>query len=486
MLIGRDNEKIDLETAIGSDKSEFIVVYGRRRVGKTFLIREVCNYSFAFEHTGIKTVKGECGQSGLSKNDGMKYQLAEFAESLRRYGHNKVRRLTSWREAFLKLSELLEAKPAGRKIVFLDECPWMDTPRSDFLPALDHFWNGWCTMRKDIVLIICGSAASWIVGQIDGDIGGLHNRLTRHIYLRPFNLGECKRIAEAKGLVMTKTQLLECYMILGGVAYYWDLLRKDQGFAQNIDRLLFARGGALVDEYHHLYRALFRKPEPYMAVVRALGTKKCGMNRDEIIAETGLVGNGKLTEVLRTLEQCDFIRAYSLPNKAKNDRIFQLIDNFTLFYFKFMDGVANPMPNFWSAAEQTQAVRIWCGHAFERVALQHVDQIKAKLGISGVITRVFGWRYRAVDDGDAGAQIDLVIDRDDRVTNLCEVKYRKGEFAIDDKYDLHLQSRRETFIEETGTSNAVHITMITVNGVRRNSYWNDIQSEVTLDDLFRE
>lgn len=486
MLIGRDNEKIDLETAIGSDKSEFIAVYGRRRVGKTFLIREVCNYSFAFEHTGIKTVKDECGQSDLSKSDGMKYQLAEFAESLRRYGQNRIRRLANWREAFLKLSELLEMKPAGRKIVFLDECPWMDTPRSDFLPALDHFWNGWCTMRKDIVLIICGSAASWVVGQIDGDVGGLHNRLTRHIYLRPFNLGECKRFAEAKGLVMTKTQLLECYMIFGGVAYYWDLLRKDQGLAQNVDRLLFARGGALADEYHHLYRALFRKPEPYMAVVRALGTKKCGMNRDEIIAETGLVGNGKLTEVLRTLGQCDFIRAYSLPNKAKNDRIFQLIDNFTLFYFKFMDGVANPMPNFWSAAEQTQAVRIWCGHAFERVALQHVDQIKAKLGVSGVITRVFGWRYRAVDDVDVGAQIDLVIDRDDRVTNLCEVKYRKGEFAIDDKYDLHLHSRRETFIEETGTSNAVHLTMITVNGVRRNSYWNDIQSEVTLDDLFRE
>lgn len=484
MLIGRDNEKIELETALESDKSEFVAVYGRRRVGKTFLIREVCNYSFAFEHTGIKSVKSEDGQTNLSKSDGMKYQLAEFAESLRRYGQNKIKRLKSWREAFLKLSELLERKPSGRKIVFLDECPWMDTPRSDFLPALDHFWNGWCTMRKDIVLIICGSAASWVVGQIDGDIGGLHNRLTRHIYLRPFNLGECRRFAEAKGLVMTRTQLLECYMIFGGVAYYWDLLRKDQGLAQNIDRLLFARGGALADEYSHLYRALFRKPEPYMAVVRALGTKKCGMNRDEIIAETGLVGNGKLTEVLRTLEQCDFIRAYSLPNKAKNDRIYQLIDNFTLFYFKFMDGVVNPMPNFWSAAEQTQAVRIWCGHAFERVALQHIDQIKAKLGISGVITRVFGWRYRAADDGDSGTQIDLVIDRDDRVTNLCEVKYRKGEFAIDEKYDLQLQTRRETFIAETGTANAVHLTMITVNGVRRNSYWNDIQSEVTLDDLF--
>ena len=479
MLIGRESEKIDLETAIHSDKSEFVAVYGRRRVGKTFLIREVCNYSFSFEHTGMKSARFE-------KNDGMKRQLEEFAESLGKYGLGRGGRLKDWREAFRRLAELLEKKPVGRKVVFLDECPWMDTPRSDFLPALDHFWNGWCTMRKDIVLIICGSAASWVVGQIDGDVGGLHNRLTRHIYLRPFNLGECKRFAEAKGLVMTKTQLLECYMVFGGVAYYWDLLRKDQGLAQNIDRLIFSRGGALADEYSHLYRALFRSPEPYMAVVRALGTKKCGMNRDEIIAETGLPGNGKLTEVLRTLEQCDFIRAYSLPNKSRNDRIFQLIDNFTLFHFKFIDGVANPMPNFWSAAEQTQAVRIWCGHAFERVALLHIDQIKAKLGISGVITRVYGWRCRASDTSGSGAQIDLVIDRDDRVTNLCEVKYRKGEFTIDDQYDMQLQSRRETFIEETGTTNAVHLTMITANGVQRNANWNDIQSEVTLDDLFRE
>ena len=486
MLIGRENEKVELETAISSDKSEFVAVYGRRRVGKTFLIREVCNYSFAFEHTGVKSVKQESKKGTLAKCDGMKYQLEEFTSSLRRYGFAGRRSPKSWRAAFQFLAELLEKKPSGRKVVFLDECPWLDTPRSDFLPALDHFWNGWCTMRKDIVLIICGSASSWIVGQIDGDVGGLHNRLTRHIYLRPFNLGECERFARAKGLVMTRSQMLECYMIFGGVAYYWDLLRRDQGLAQNIDRLLFARGGALADEYSHLYRALFRRPVPYMAVVRALGTKKCGMNRDEIIAETGLPGNGKLTEVLKALEQCDFIRAYSLPNKEKNDRIFQLIDNFTLFHFKFIDGIANPMPNFWSAAEQTQTVRIWCGHAFERVALQHIDQIKAKLGISGVITRVYGWRCRTGDEGDSGAQVDLVIDRDDRVTNLCEIKYRKGEFAIDDKYDLQLQSRREAFIEKTGTSNAVHLTMITVNGVLHNANWHDIQSEITLNDLFKE
>ena len=328
MLIGRESETIDLETAIGSDKSEFVAVYGRRRVGKTFLIREVCNYSFAFEHTGVKSAKWENPKGDREKCDATKYQLEEFTASLRRYGFTGRRRPRNWREAFQYLSDLLEKKPSGRKIVFLDECPWLDTPRSDFLPALDHFWNGWCTMRKDIVLIICGSASSWIVGQIDGDVGGLHNRLTRHIYLRPFNLGECERFARAKGLVMTRPQLLECYMIFGGVAYYWDLLRKDQGLAQNIDRLLFAEDGELRDEFQNLYSSLYKNATGHIKIVTALSEKGKGLTRSEIVQATQLPDNGKLSMLLTELENCGFIRSYEpfLTVKPKQDANRQIRD----------------------------------------------------------------------------------------------------------------------------------------------------------------
>jgi len=484
MMIGRERERADLEELIASDKSEFVAVYGRRRVGKTFLIRETCRYQFAFEHTGLKnTLTGEDGTEVPVKN-AMRRQLVEFAVSLRRYGRTKKAVPKDWFAAFHLLEELLASQPDGRKVVFLDECPWMDTPRSDFLAALDHFWNGWCTMRKDIVLIICGSAASWVLNKIDEDVGGLHNRMSRHIYLRPFTLHECEEFARVKGVVMNRMQLLECYMILGGVPYYWDLLRRSMGMAQNIDALLFAPGAELRREYEHLYASLFRNPEPFVAIIRALSRRKCGLSRDEIVHAAKVPGNGKLTEMLKVLEQCDFIRAYVVPGRVRSGAIFQLIDNFTLFHFRFIEGHENPSAEFWRSFSGTQAACVWRGLAFERVALLHVAQIKRKLGISGVITRQYAWRHRAADGDDEGAQIDLVIERNDAVTNLCEVKCTAEPFVISDEYDARLRGRREAFLAETGTRNAVHLTLVSASGIERNPSAFDVQSVVTLDDLF--
>ena len=485
MIIGRERERADLENLMVSDKSEFVAVYGRRRIGKTFLIRETCRYQFAFEHTGLKNTLSDENGHDVAVKDATKRQLSEFAVSLRRHGRVKKSVPKDWFAAFHLLEDLLEEKPEGRKIVFLDECPWMDTPRSDFLAALDHFWNGWCTMRKDILLIICGSAASWVLNKIDNDVGGLHNRLSRHIYLRPFSLHECEEFARAKGVVMNRMQLLECYMILGGVPYYWDLLHSDLGMAQNVDALLFAPGAELRREYGHLYASLFRNPDPYVAIIRALSRKKCGMTRDEVIRQSGVPGNGKLTEMLKVLEQCDFIRAYSVPGNRKKDRVFQLVDNFTLFYFRFIEGEDHPPADYWRTFSATQEASVWRGLAFERVALLHVDQIKRKLGISGVITRQYAWRRRTSDEGDEGAQIDLVIERNDAVTNLCEMKCTSEPFEISDAYDTKLRGRREAFLSETGTKNAVHLTIVSANGLKRNANAFDVQSVVTLDDLFQ-
>jgi len=472
MIIGRKDELAKLETAAKSGKSEFVAVYGRRRIGKTFLVRQAFG-NFAFEHTGIR-------------KRGTKKQLEEFAKSLASQGYPRCRRPSDWYEAFDFLRELLLGKGEGRKIIFLDECPWMDTPRSDFVGAIDHFWNGWASARSDIMLVICGSATSWVIEKIIDDYGGLHNRLTRQIYLRPFTLSECEELARANGLVMNRDQILEGYMILGGVPYYWDLLRKDLGLSQNVDELFFSEHGELSDEFDRLFLALFRKPRLYISVIRALGTKRCGMTRNEIIAATRTKGNGQLSRVLKELSQCDFIRVYAEPGRRKRDLIYQLIDNYVLFYFRFIDGQTNLMPNFWTVSQTTQAVRIWCGLAFERVALQHVAAIKRKLGISGVVTRTYGWRHR--DDGGhgEGAQIDLVIDRDDRVVNLCEVKYTAKPFAITDEYDRRLKVKREVYAEQTGTKSAIHLTMVSAHGLKNDANALDVQSVVTLDDLFKE
>lgn len=471
MIIGREVELAKLKSAENSGKAEFIAVYGRRRIGKTFLVRQACG-SFAFEHTGIR-------KRGTAK------QLEEFAKSLSAQGYPRCRRPSDWYEAFDFLKELLLGKGVGRKIIFLDECPWMDTPKSDFVGALDHFWNGWASARNDIMLVICGSATSWVIEKIIDDYGGLHNRLTRQIYLRPFTLAECEALVRANGHVMNRDQILEGYMVMGGVPYYWDLLRTDISLVQNIDELFFAPHGELSDEFDHLFLALFRKPKLYISVIRALGTKKCGMTRNEIIAATRTKGNGRLSRVLKELAQCDFIRAYAEPGRRKRDLVYQLIDNYVLFYFRFIDGETNLMPNFWSVSQTTQAVRIWCGLAFERVALQHLEAIKRKLGISGVVTRTYGWRFR--DDGKDGdgAQIDLVIERDDKVVNLCEMKYTAGPFAITDEYDRRLKIKREVYAEQTGTSDAIHLTMVSAHGLKANANASDVQSVVTLDDLFK-
>ena len=158
-----------------SEKSEFVAVYGRRRVGKTYLVREAFNYNFAFQHAGIQDAT-------------MKEQLEEFHHSLLLAGVKGGKKPRNWSQAFFLLGQHLAALPEGKKVVFIDELPWLDTPCSKFVTALDHFWNGWASARKDIVLVVCGSATSWIIDNIVMNYGGLHNRLTRQIYIEPFTL----------------------------------------------------------------------------------------------------------------------------------------------------------------------------------------------------------------------------------------------------------------------------------------------------------
>ena len=472
MIIGREKELKRLRRTLSGEYSEFIAVYGRRRVGKTFLIKEAFNYSFAFQH------------SGLAKGD-KRMQLDEFANSLERQGMRSKRRIKSWSDAFFALENGLERLPEGKKVVFLDELPWMDTAKSNFVQALDHFWNGWCSFRKDVILVVCGSATSWIVGKILKDHGGLHNRLTDQIHLRPFTLLECERMAHAKGLPLSRQQVLEGYMVLGGIPFYWEKLEKSQSTDQNVDRLFFGREAPLADEFDQLYASLFKNPTAHVAIVTALGMKKIGMTREELLAETGLENCGALTKVMNELESCGFVRSYVMPSKKIKGTVFQLVDNFSLFYFKFMAGGANHHSGTWLSKVASQERRIWNGLSFELVCLEHIEQIKQALGISGIQTEEHAW-YRKGDAQREGAQIDLLVKRADHAVNICEMKFADGEFEIKADENRKIAHRRNAFIEDEGFKGSVFVTMVTPHGVRRNEYWNDIQSEVTLDDLFKE
>ena len=472
MMIGRIDEQRRLREAFESEYSEFVAVYGRRRVGKTFLVREQFHYKFTFQHTGLA-------------RKSTREQLQSFQLSLRRQGYTKAPLPGNWIEAFDMLKDLIEWSKDRRKVVFIDEMPWMDAPRSSFLPALENFWNSFASARKDVVLIACGSATSWIVRKLLKNKRGLHNRITYRIHLQPFTLNECEQYAKQRKLGMSRLQLMEGYMALGGIPYYWSLLDKSKSLAQNIDRLFFSKDGELKGEYYELYASLFNHPEKYVAVIETLGKKRSGLSREEIIKEGKLESNGKLSEILEDLENCGFIRKYNMIGMKSKGALYKLIDCYTLFYFRFIQNNNSNDEHFWSKSIGTGEYNSWCGLAFERLCLLHSRQIKTKLGISGIISSEYAW-WTDQKDGKRGAQIDLLIDRNDGVINLCEMKYTKVPFQIDASYEANLLNKRARFIEATQTRKAVHITMVSSQGLERNAYADEIQSEVSGGDLFAE
>ena len=473
MLIGREKEQKQLEKLYASDQSEFVALYGRRRVGKTYLIKETFHDHFAFRHTGLQ-------------NAPKKIQLKEFAVSLRAAGMRDVPKLKDWYDAFYALGNLLESLPDGKKVVFIDELPWMDTPKSNIVSALDHFWNAWANYRNDIMLIVCGSATSWIIKKIIKNYGGLHNRLTRRIVLPPFTLHECELYATARNLGYTREQILETYMVMGGIPYYWSLLQRELSWAQNIDELFFASEAQLEGEFEALYAALFRHPEPHIEIVKILGTKKVGMTRSEIVDVLGDDTGGMLSNVLDELEQCGFIRAYNAIGKAKKDTIYQLIDNYTLFYFQFILENKQQDKAFWSRSLLKPMYNSWSGLAFERVCMQHLPQIKASLGIAGVGVNACSWTYKPKEPEEKGAQIDMLIDRDDQVIDICEMKFSHDRYTIHKELDETMRRRRNLFIEKTNTRKAVRIVLVSTYGLVDNPYAGNVHNVVTMEDLFKD
>jgi hypothetical protein len=414
----------------------------------------------------------------------MKEQLFAFASSLKDAGYAVKSRPSNWLEAFEELKDLIRQSSEKRKVIFLDELSWMDTQKSDLMTALENFWNSFASARKDVVLIVCASATSWMLSKVVHNKGGLYNRLTEQINLRTFTLKECEEYVQAAGLVLSKNQILQYYMIFGGVPYYWGFLKKGLSLSQNIDNALFMENAPLMDEFKYLYAAVFKKPDNYVKIIRALGSKKVGMTREEIVAAAGVSNSGDLTTKLEELESCGFIRKYYAFGMKKKNAIYQLIDCFTLFYFNFLQERPTD-EHFWTNQINTPAVNTWMGLAFERVCMEHINQIKMKLGISGVLTEVNSWYCKAdPDKGIFGSQIDLLITRKDQVINLCEIKYSGSEYIITEKVDKSIRNKTSDFILSTGTRYAVHPTLITTYGLVENSYSDNIQSVITLEDLF--
>lgn len=470
-IIGRREEIELFRNCYESGKPELIIVYGRRRVGKTFLIKKLFGDEFAFYMSGLyKAPK--------------KRQLANFAYSLSQYTGNDEETPESWTDAFRRLKDYLKSiETPGRKVVFIDELPWLDTKRSDLIEALDLFWNAWGNDEDNLMLILCGSATGWMTDKLLGDKGGMFNRDTLRLFLSPFTLGETEQFLHSKNINASRYEIAEYYMIMGGIPYYLDKIKRGKSVAQNIDLLFFKRRGLLWDEFRHLYQTLFSDNKKYVQIVRFLSTRREGYTREEIAHGTGLEPNGDLTKYLSDLNNCDFINAYRQFGK-KNNVIYRLSDLYTLFYFRFLEkyGDANAHEeNYWSKNIDNPERRSWTGYAFEEVCLWHLPQIKNALGLSHTSANCSTFRK---NEGDIRTQIDLIIDRRDDVVNLCEIKFSKDKFSIDKSYEDKLKTKIEILKPLVSPHQSLQLTMITTHGLTPSTHNAIIDSSLNLDQLF--
>lgn len=469
-IIGRGREKDIISKCLESKRPEFLVIYGRRRVGKTYLVREFFNEKFSFYTTGIPDAK--------TRN-----QLKAFNESLNYYGDDIKTIPKDWFEAFRRLRKILESKDvycdasSGKKVVFIDEVPWMDTARSDFKSAFDFFWNSWGSTQENLLLIVCGSATSWIINNILNDKGGFHNRITRQIHINPFSLGECKLFYNDNGINLNRDQMIESYMIFGGIPYYLNLLDSRLSLTQNVDSLIFDERGDLHYEYDQLFKSLFKKPNNHIKIIETIAGSKRGLQRSDLAEKSGVSDGEGLTKALRELEQCGFIRKYRNITTSKNGSFYQVIDPFVLFCLYFR----NRKIKTWKSFIKSPDYYTWRGNAFETVCLEHIPQIKAALGISGIESSEYSWKSKKKK---GGAQIDLLIDRRDDVINICEMKCTDNVYEVDAYYRENLNNKVASFIEEVNPKKSVHVILITSNGYKRNEYSDVVQNDVEPDSLF--
>ena len=473
IIVGRKEEQAILTKALQSSEAELIAVTGRRRVGKTYLVTSVYQAGFAFELTGV--------QNGLLAS-----QLQNFTDQLTQFAKPKlpIKPPQTWSEAFRLLREYLQNEGfKDKKVLFFDELPWLSGQKSGFLAAFGYFWNSWASRQK-LVIVICGSAASWMIQKVVNDRGGLHNRITKRVHLEPFTLNETEAYFQSKNIIFDKYQIVQLYMAMGGIPHYLKEINPAFSAVQNIDAICFSKQGLLSDEFNRLYPSLFANADNHITVVRTLSQKKQGMTRSQI-SEIGKLGNGGgLSKVLEELIQSGFISDYFPFGKKKKEKLYRLTDEYSLFYLQFIERHRFQGGNIWQHLSQTPAYKTWSGYAFESICLKHVERIKQALGISGIYTLAASFHKKGTDT-DEGAQIDMVFDRNDRTINLFEIKFYNKPFTISKDYAEQLRQTTWNFQAETKTVKQISWVFITTFGLVPNAHaLGLIAKTLTLDDLF--
>jgi uncharacterized protein len=469
-IIGRKAELTILINALKSNRAELIAVYGRRRVGKTYLIRNAYKNDIRFEFSGIH-------------NGTLRDQLKNFHHTLAAYNAG-FKKPSDWIEAFQQLSKYIDKlRSKQKKVIFIDAFPWLDTRKSNFLAAFDNFWNSYASKRTDLVVVICGSAASYMIKNIIKSKGGLHNRLTSKIQLLPFNLNETEQLLKRNKVKLSRYDIIQLYLAMGGVPNYLEMVLPGESVAQTLDRLCFTKDGFLRTEFDNVFASLFDQHDNHEAIIKTLATVRKGLTRNEILTKSRVKSGGTLTKTLLELEESGFIEKY-LPYKGTKDSLFRLTDEYSMFYIKYIENTKPSTSGIWMKLYGQQSYKIWSGFSFETICIKHVEQIKAGLKISGINSVNGSWIEK---NSQNAAQIDLLIDRDDNVINICEMKFHNTEFAIDKNYAKEIAKKVNAFCSGTKTKKSTFITFITSYGLIINQYSKQyVQSELTIDHLFVE
>jgi uncharacterized protein len=469
-IIGRAFEQNKLTEIIESGKAEFVAIYGRRRVGKTFLVKEFFDNQFAFYATGLA-------------NSNTKTQLVNFTIFLNKSFNKEFQTPKNWLDAFNILQTELSGIQ-GDKIIFIDELPWFDTKKSDFLTGLEFFWNSWASTQSGLKLFVCGSAASWMINKLIRNKGGLYNRVTQRIKIEPFSLHETEVFLESKNIYVDRYQILNLYMVMGGIPYYLEQVKKGQSVTQNIENICFEETGLLKNEFKFIFSSLFNNSEKHEQLLRKIYSLGTRATRDNLVKQFQLISGGDLTIKLNELEESGFIKSYVPFGINKTKKIYTISDYYTLFYLKFIENSGRFESGNWANRIDDASVNVWAGLAYEQICKDHIKNIKKALGIDGIYSETSTWSKKG-DEDSSGAQIDLVIDRKDRVINLCEIKYSINSYEITKAYDLNLRNKIGKFKDSTKTKKAVFMTMITTFGLVKNQYARSIvQNELTMDNLF--
>lgn len=471
-MVGRERQTKQMLELLNKKRSSFIAVTGRRRIGKTFLIDEVYKEHFCLRITGIQDVTTDI-------------QIRNFTEKIIAYSNEPIVTLPqNWQEVFMLLKRYLQKLSKRKKhVIFIDELPWIATKRSGFIQLLAHLWNDYLSKEKHFILVVCGSATSWIAKKIVNDKGGFHNRLSEQIQLKPFTLSETKTFLKSRGIKLTDQAIAELYMVFGGIPYYLEQVQKGQSVQQIISNLCFSENGVLKYEYQNLYRALFEHPENHEAIVAALAKTSKGLTRSELIAASKVKAGGPYTRAMEDLLLSSFVEEITPFGKKKRGAVYRLTDEYSIFYHRFIHPNLKKEPQIWKTIYASQSYKIWTGFAFENLCKRHIMQLKKAMGISGIYSEQSGFQEKGKQD-KKGYQIDLLINRNDNVINLCECKFYNDIFSMSKSYADLVRTKRNTFINSTQTKKTVFNTLITLYGAEKNEYYLDvIDNQFTVTDL---